>query len=647
MKKSKLYSCLVGIVRNAKTYCILASLVWLISGCTEKEKRPNILWITFEDTSPQFLGVYGNQDARTPTMDKLANEGVRFTNAFSTGTVCSPSRTAIITGVKTYKTGTGNHRSDIQMPDFIKGFPAYLQEVGYYTSNNKKTDYNVEDEERFIAKAWNESSGKAGWWNRETGQPFFSVFNFTESHQSRTMTESYEWYKGNIIANLDEDEIIKDDEFEMPPFYHDSPEMRKQFARVYNALKLTDKKIAQLLQRLKADGLLGETIIFFYADHGEGMPRGKTNGINYGYRVPFVVWFPEKYKELSPWGTEVVTDELVDFTDLAPTLISLTGGKVPEYMEGRILFGSERQKPTNHLVISSDRSDNGPDMVRTVTDGRYVYSRNFMPYMPELRYIRYMEIGEIKQQMREDYKAGKLDRLQNNLFAQRPPVFLFDLEADPWETQNLANNPNYKEIVGKMESQLMDEVLQSKDIMFLPEYELSLVNKTVAPYNYRLDTTRYPIAEIYKVASLSGYVGSNVAQQQIAFLQDTNKIVRYWAAMGLRSQNAQLLEKYASEIRDAMDDDYPPVSVIASAIAYQQFHDSRARQLLQSFCLSNNEDLALMAVNYLLYIDEKEPFIETIKLAHDKEGRSYNVKAACMDFLGSLGLVPNNTNYRQ
>ncbi|MFI0429278.1 sulfatase [Mariniflexile sp. HMF6888] len=643
----KRYSLFVELVQNAKVY-VLASLVLFITACTKEEKlRPNILWITFEDTSPQFLGVYGNQDARTPTMDKLANGGVRFTNAFSTGTVCSPSRTAIITGVKTYKTGTGNHRSDIEMPSYIKGFPAYLQEAGYYTSNNKKTDYNVKDEERFIAEAWDESSSKAGWWNRGTGQPFFSVFNFTESHQSRTMTESFEWYKGNILANLDEEEIIKDDEFEMPPFYHDSPEMRKQFARVYNALRLTDKKIAQLLQRLKDDGLMDETIIFFYADHGEGMPRGKTNGINYGYRVPFVIWFPEKYKELSPWGTEVVTNELVDFTDLAPTLISLVGGQVPEHLTGRILLGEGRQKPTDHLVISSDRSDNGIDMVRTVTDGRYVYSRNFMPYMPELKYIRYMEIGEIKQQMRQDYKAGILDSLQNSLFERRPPVFLFDLESDPWETQNLANNPDYKEILDKMDAQLRDEVLQSKDIMFLPEYELNLVKKAVAPYEYRLDGTKYPIAEIYKVASLSGYQNSKVAEKQITYLKDENKIVRYWAAMGLRSQSTQIMQKYASDIRDAMDDDYAPVSVIASAIAYQQFKDAKAKQLLQSYCLGDNLDLALMAVNFLLYVDEKEAFIETIKLAHDKEGRSYDVKAACMDFLGSLDLVPNNTNYRQ
>jgi arylsulfatase A-like enzyme len=149
-----------------------------------KEPKPNILWITIEDTSPQFIGVYGNETASTPVIDKLAKEGVLFKNAFSTGTVCSPSRTTIITGVKVYNTGTGNHRSKFPVPDFIKGFPYYLQKQGYYTTNNVKTDYNIAGEKEFINEAWDESSRKAGWWGRNPGQPFFSVFNYNDSHQS-------------------------------------------------------------------------------------------------------------------------------------------------------------------------------------------------------------------------------------------------------------------------------------------------------------------------------------------------------------------------------------------------------------------------------------------------------------------------------
>src|SRR6056297_1862034 len=219
---------------NNKTLLFsLLTILAVFTQCGQKKKqteelKPNILWVTIEDTSPQFIGCYGNEDARTPVIDNLAEEGVRFTNAFSTGTVCSPSRTAIITGVKTYKAGTGNHRSKYPVPEFIKGFPYYLQQQGYYTTNNVKTDYNVRGEKDFINEAWNESSNQAGWWNRQPGQPFFAVFNYNDSHQSRTMTMTYDWYQENVLDHLLTEEIIGEDEFEMPPFYRDSPEMRKQ-----------------------------------------------------------------------------------------------------------------------------------------------------------------------------------------------------------------------------------------------------------------------------------------------------------------------------------------------------------------------------------------------------------------------------------
>lgn len=609
--------------------------------------RPNILWVTIEDTSPQFLGCYGNKDASTPVIDKLAEEGVRFTNAFSTGTVCSPSRSCIITGVKTYKLGTGNHRSNYPIPEFIKGFPYYLQKEGYYVTNNAKTDYNVGNVEQFTKEAWNECSGKADWENRKPGQPFFAVYNFMDSHQSRTMTESYSWYRKNVLDELQEEERIGDNDFEMPPFYNNSPEMRKQFARVYNSIKLTDNKIGALLTRLEKDHLKDNTIIFFYADHGEGVPRGKTNGINLGYRVPFVIWFPEKYKNLSPWGTSgVVSDELIDFEDLAPTLISLAGGTIPHHLEGRILMGNKRSNTTNHLILSEDRSDNGIDMVRSVTDGKYMYSRNFMPFMPQVRYIRYMEIGEIKQQMRMDLAEKKLDPLQQSLFEERPAEFLYDIENDIWETKNLVSDPAYKTVLDKMRNQLKTEILQARDVLMLPEYEIGLISKTTTPYEFRLTDKNYPITEIYDAASLSGFRGKDIAARQVKLLSNSNKIVRYWAILGLRSQNHEILKSYSKQILQAMSDSYPPVAITAAAIAYQQFGNKSAVEKLKKMCASDNMDMALMTINYLLYVENKQPFIETIENVYNMEDRIYNVKAACRDFQGSLGLVENNMKYQ-
>jgi hypothetical protein len=462
------------------------------------------------------------------------------------------------------------------------------------------------------------------------------------------MTETYNWYKENVLEQLPPEEQTGENEFEMPPFYRDSPEMRKQFARVYNSIKLTDNKIGKLLEKLKDDNLTDSTIIFFYADHGEGMPRGKTNGINYGYRVPFVIWFPEMYKHLSPWGTNgVVSDELVDFTDLAPTLISLAGGEIPNHLKGRPFLGKQRKAPVDHLNISSDRSDNGIDMIRTVTDGKYVYSRNFMPFVPEARYIRYMEIGEIKQQMRKDLAEGNLNPLQKSLFENRPPEFLYNIENDIWETRNLAKDPDSQNILNKMRNQLKEEVLNSRDIMFLPEFEVALLSDTTTAYEFRRNQENYPLEDIYEVASLSGFRDEEVTAKQVQALESQDKIIRYWAILGLRSQSAENLKPYSDVILQKMNDSYPPVAVTASAIACEIFGNEAATENLKAFCADKDLNISLMAINYLLYTTNKQPFVETIKKVHGMEDRDYNILAACMDFLGSLGLVSNNPDFRR
>lgn len=608
------------------------------------QEQPNILWVTIEDTSPEFIGAYGNGNARTPNIDKLASEGVIFKNAFSTGTVCSPSRTALITGVKTFKTGTGNHRTKYAIPDFIKGFPYYLKELGYYTSNNFKTDYNVSNGKEFIKEAWHESSNEAGWWNRNHGQPFFSVFNFMESHQSRTMTKSYDWYLEHVLNEIPEKERIKESEFDIPPFYEDNEPMRKQFARVYNSIKLVDIRIGELLSRLEADGLRDDTIIFLFADHGEGIPRGKTNGIDLGYRVPFIVWFPEKYIRLMPFEkNESVVKKLIDFCDLAPTMIELGGGSVPEHMDGHNFL--ERRSGKELLFLSSDRSDNGVDMVRSVTDGKWLYSRNYMPYMPEARYIRYMEIGEIKQQMRLDLAAGTLDSLQQSIFDLRPPEFLFDLINDPWETNNLANDQEQKEILNEMRKALKQNILDSRDIHFLPEFELRKISQTTVAYNFRLNPKFYDLEKIYEAATLSGFRTQKSAKKQISFLEDENEVVRYWAIMGLKNQNKEILKDYEIELKQLLNDSYEPVVIIAAGIVYEIFQDKNSEHILNEYVKNPNPDLALMTINNLLYLDEKSPFIDSIKEVVSIPGRNYDVHAACMDFLGSLGLVPNSSEY--
>ena len=626
-----------------RLWCLVSTFLVATAAAAQ---RPNVLWITIEDTSPLFVGSYGNADARTPNIDRLAREGVRFTNAFSTGTVCSPSRSTIITGVRTYALGTGHHRSASPVPDIIQGFPSYLRQQGYHTTNNSKTDYNVAQPGALVEEAWHESSDQAGWWSRPAGHLFFAVFNFLDSHQSRTMTQPYDWYQEHVLAQLPKRDQISDSAFTVPPFYRDSPAMRRQLARVYNSLRLTDVRVGELLNRLRQDQLMDSTIIFFFADHGEGIPRGKTNGINLGYRVPFVVWFPEAYRHLSPWGTGTVSDELIDFADLAPTLISVTGGEVPSHLSGRVLLGDDRTPPVDYLFPSSDRSDNGPDLVRSVTDGRYLYSRNFMPFMPELRYIRYMEIGEIKQVMRHDRADSTLNPLQRSLFEPRSAEVLYDTQQDPWETQNLIDDPSQRARLDRMRRALRENILRSRDVLFLPEYELGRISQRTTPYDFRQDSSQYPLEAIYAAAALSGRRGRTVAERQVALLSDPNPMVRYWAAVGLRSQPSEVLATHRASLLEALQDSYPPVAITAAALVYDLFEDALAEATLRRYVRHDNADLALLAVNYLLYVQEPTPFVATVQQVLTSPALDYKVAAAGKDFLGSLGLLPNTYEYR-
>jgi arylsulfatase A-like enzyme len=601
------------------------------------QESPNILWITIEDTSPQFIGCYGNADASTPVIDQLAKGGVQFNNAFSTGTVCSASRSTIITGVPTYKTGTGHQRSNYPIPDYIKGFPYYLKQLGYYTTNNSKTDYNIANERDFMEEAWNESSNTASWQGRGAGQPFFAVFNFAESHQSRTMSWSFEQYEKHVWNELPYADRITDDAFEMPPFYNDTPEMRKQFARVYNSIKLTDNRIGDLLQKLKDDDLMENTIIFFYADHGEGIPRGKTNGINLGYRVPFVIWFPEKYKHLSPWGTGTTTNQLISFEDLAPTMIHFLGGEVPKHMKGVPFLNQDSTASKKLQIMSTDRVDNGLDLVRSVTDGRYVYSRNYMPYIPEVRYINYLEIADITKQMRRDLRHNKLNALQSGIFDERPLEVLYDIENDIWETNNLADHPEYAPLVAKMRDYLEQEMVASKDIMLLPEHEIIKISKDQTAYEFR-ESEDFNFDEIHKAASLSGMKGVKITKRQCNYLNHTNKWARYWASVGLFSQSVADLQLHYDEFLKAMHDEYAPVSITICALLYKHFNLKAASRKLKEYMNHKDWSLSLMAIYYALYFQDSEPFVETINDLYERPNLNPHVKNACLDFITSQKL---------
>ena len=310
----------------------LHASIFTIPGCINGTKRlsdetfgqrPNILWITCEDINP-YLGCYGDTNAITPNLDKLATESILYTNAYATAPVCSPSRSCLITGVYATSLGTQHLRSEVQLPKKIKCFPQYLRAAGYYCSNNYKKDYNFID-----INVWDESSHTAHWRKRKPGQPFFSVFNFISTHQGQINGSDEEFFK-KYRSKLEPEELHDPAKITLPPYYPDTPMVRNIWNRYYDLITYMDKQVADLLGQLKDDGLADNTIVFFFSDHGLGVPRHKRTVYDSGLHVPLMVRFPEKYQYLAPLRAGHKTDRLVSFVDFAPTVLNLAGLATPD-----------------------------------------------------------------------------------------------------------------------------------------------------------------------------------------------------------------------------------------------------------------------------------------------------------------------------
>ncbi|MBK1827311.1 sulfatase family protein [Haloferula rosea] len=577
---------------------ILACLSAALLLQSESKETPNVLWITLEDTSPHFIGCYGDSAARTPNIDGLADRGIRFTRAFANAPVCSAARSTIITGTLNEVLGTGHHRSAMPIPDRIKGFPTFLREANYYTSNNYKTDYSTSDAKRLIQESWNESSGQAGWWKRGKEQPFFSVFNFNDTHQSRTMTWPYAWYRENIFNKTSPERRVSDKAFAVPPFYPDTPEIRRHFARVYNCIARTDEQVGDLLARLESEGLSDDTIIFCYADHGEAMPRGKANPIALGYRVPFIISIPEKWKHLNPWGPPGSTsDELICFDDLGPTMLSLVGRKPAPWMTGRPLMGEHRSATRPYIFCSRNRIDESAGCSRSITDGRFIYTRHFLP-APELQYVRYFDVSDISQELRGMHREGELNEVQTRLFEDQPHEVLYDLESDPWEIENLAADPAHAEKVAHLRSTLFEHIITSRDIMLCPEYELIEISRKSTPYETGQAAKPKELRHRLYAADLASRPG--VHREILKLARSESPVITYWAATALGR-----VEGYPRDPFKLEDFPYPPARIEFAAGRYHFDQDPAAKAELEKFARSFDPRLRLHALQRIQSFGQK------------------------------------------
>lgn len=464
----------------------------------ETSKKPNILWLVTEDMGA-YIPPFGDNTVATPNLSKLASEGVIYPNLYSTSGVCAPSRAAIATGM--YPSSIGANHMRTNSYTHVTGLPAYeavppanvkmiselLRINGYYCSNNYKEDYQF----KAPVTAWDESSPYAHWRNRKKDQPFFAVFNFTDTHESGLFEpygfrevesrlyhagdKTYNWKnKGTSLANNKSAEaettvhLPKDTQFKIPPYLPDNEITRRDMWKLYNNIAEMDQRVGAVLDQLEKDGLLENTIIFFYGDHGGPLPREKRLIYDSGLNTPMIIRFPHQKNA----GKK--DHQLISFVDFAPTLLSLLGVEPPEYMQGQAFLGKYKaKKERKHIHAAADRFDEVTDVIRAVRDEQFKYIRNYRPEQGYYLPLAYRERIPTMQELLRLRDEGKLNNTQKQWFRNhKPKEELFDCESDPYELVNLADQPKYKQKLEELSDEMDDWLTTVNDNPNMPEAKL-------------------------------------------------------------------------------------------------------------------------------------------------------------------------------
>jgi N-sulfoglucosamine sulfohydrolase len=436
-------------------------LIFPCTALTAQQNRPNIIWITCEDISP-FIGAYGDHEIKTPNIDQLAKEGVRYTNVYTAAGVCAPSRSSFITGMYPTSIGTMHMRTigdpkyqpvpsySAVIPSYVKCFPEYLRMAGYYCTNNEKQDYQFEPP----VTVWDENGAAASYRNRQINQPFFAVFNFFITHESQLFSR-----KDSLLMNPDE--------IRVPPYYPDTKTVRHDMNRLFTNIERMDQQVGELLKMLKEDGLYDNTIIFFFSDHGGALPWMKREILERGTHVPFIIRFPRG----KSGGT--TNDDLISGVDFAPTVLSLAGVPVPKYMQGQPFLGTQKSKKSRVYVFAArDRMDTEYDRVRMVRDKRYQYLHNYMPDQPYYQNIAYRLSIPMMKEFLEWRDAGKLDAVQMAWFKNKPVEELYDLQNDPDEIHNIAGDPKYSAKLFELRNAFQSWTNAVGDMASVPEKQM-------------------------------------------------------------------------------------------------------------------------------------------------------------------------------
>ena len=583
------------------------AVAWAFS--VQAAQRPNILWLSAEDISPH-LGCYGDSHAITPNLDQLAKEGVRYTHAFTTAGVCAPCRSGIITGMYQTTIGTHHMRCNAQLPEYIKPFPIYLRQAGYYCTNNSKKDYQFREPK----DTWDESGGKAHWRKRKSGQPFFSVFNFTGCHESGIAGEAK--YK-SVTQNLKASQRQNARELKLPPYYPDTPIVREDWKRNYELITAMDAWAGDLIKQLKADGLYENTIIIFWSDHGVGLPRAKRWLYDSGTRIPLIV--------RQPGGKAKVSDRLVSSIDFGPTALKLAGLKIPKHMQGQSFIHGQ---PRDYVYGARDRMDERYDIIRSVRGSRFRYIRNYEPLKTYYQYMNTPEKGATMKEIRRVAAKGEMPPAAALFLAPQKPVEeLYDLEADPHEIRNLAGEKKYAKNLKKLREAHMQWVRETGDLGLLPEAEIEIREKAAGARFNILKGKNELNAQLGNAAAMASS-GVYALPSMLQSMQHPDAAVRYWAATGVGNIGPEAANARQPMVT-ALKDTSPSVR-IAAARALAKLGDVKsALPVLEAELQSEHQWGRLAAVIVLDEMDEQaKPAIPALKKALVNQPNKYIVRVA-------------------
>ena len=502
----------------------LVIICWFIelSYSAEPTKRPNFVFIVSEDNSIHYLRLYGNKLGITPNIERLADNGLTFNHAFSGAPVCSVARSTLATAMHAPRVGFQYHRKSAlaSLPPGVKPWSQVLRENGYYTTNNAKTDYNFNVNRKEV---WDMSSNKATWRNRPNkAMPFFHMQSFADSHESRLHFP---------LKQMETPTKTSPDDVMLQPYFPDTPIMRYTKARYYDRIRVIDSQVGKIVNQLKEDGILEDTFVFYFGDHGGVMPRSKGYAYESGLHVPLVVRIPENFKKLIDHKRGTRTNGFVSFIDFGPTVLNLASISVHKELDGQAFFGkgvsaadlANRDEVFGH----ADRFDEKFDMVRTYRKGKWKYIRNYQSYYADGLQNNYRYRQLAYDNWRNLYREERLNPVQRQFFERRSVEQLFNLEKDPHEVTNLAADPDQSKQLAEMRGLLKNKMKSINDLSFYPENRMvtTALNNGVA---FGREHAKQ-ISRLSDLADTALRPFSEVKQALASSLQSKGALRRYWA----------------------------------------------------------------------------------------------------------------------